>query len=70
MTQLFPRPHRDTSHRRWRVDYDCTYDGGSVNWSGYYHFKTLAVIASFWNCHISAWTGTAILHDQWVKRGY
>ena len=65
VTQLFPRPRKNKTHvHRWRVDYDCTYDGGSTEWSGYYHFRTWAIICAWWNCHISAWTGTAMLHDQ------
>jgi hypothetical protein len=63
--QLYPRPRREKiPNRRWRVDYDLAYDGGGTCWSGYYHWKILALIASFWNVYISSWGGTAILFDQ------
>jgi hypothetical protein len=53
---------------RWRVDYNLVYDGGGTRWSGYYRFKAQALIAAWWNIHISAWTGTAFLYDQWERR--
>lgn len=53
------------SDRRWRVVYDLAYDfGGSGEWNGYYRTLMGARIAKWWNLHISAWGGTALLIDQ------
>lgn len=70
MTQLYPRPKRDKTLRRWRVDYKKPryYYGGSEHWSGYYQFKILALIATFWNVNVSSWDGTAFLYDQKHKK--
>jgi hypothetical protein len=65
VTQLYPRPKRDKSHRRWRVEYDLAYDGGgSGYWQAYYSNKLFALVATWWNVHISSWGGSAILYDQ------
>lgn len=71
MSQLYPRPRRerDQSKRRWRVDYNLAYEDGGSYWSGYYHHKVLAMIATFWNVNLSSWGGTAILYDQ-ERDGY
>lgn len=67
--QLYPRRNkvpRDLSYRRWRVDYDLTYDGGSVEWTGYYSKLVQAKLAAFWNVRVSSWGGSAFLTDQHI----
>lgn len=59
-----PRPEKDRTHLRWRVDYCLAYDGGHGEWSGYYRTRTRARIAAWWNFHIASWGGSAKLIDQ------
>ena len=63
--RLYPRrkPARDTTGRRWRVDYDLAYDGGGGSWSGHYRTRLGARIAAFLNVHVLSWGGSAWLHD-------
>lgn len=66
--QLYPRSRskyrRDKSGRRWRVDYDLTYDGGGGSWSGYYRTKTGAKVSAWLNVYIKSWGGSAVLFQQ------
>lgn len=68
--RLHPSPSREArlerrqsraEKRRYRVDYDLAYDGGSSEWSGYYRTRVGAKIAAWWNVHVSSWGGTADL---------
>lgn len=70
-TQLYPKPVRESPRgkhkklRPWRIEYDLGYDGGGVQWAGYYRTYTGARIAAWWNVHISSWGGSAVLHNQY-----
>lgn len=66
--RLYPKPLKvkDTSDRRWRVDYDLFYDGGSGKWTGYYPTRALAKFAAFWNVRVGSWGGSAVLTDQQI----
>lgn len=67
--RLYPRElrtYRDLSGRRWRVDYDLVYDGGSSTWTGHYRTHRGARLAAWRNYHLSSWGGTADLTDQWI----
>lgn len=65
---LWPKPKKTKRPWRkpkpWGVWYVLTYDGGSTEWRGYYRTEIQARIASWWNCHISSWGGTAVLYYQ------
>lgn len=54
-------------NRRWRVEYDLAYDGGSSEFIEYYRTKIGAYIARFWNKHVTSWGGKAVLIDNHKK---
>lgn len=70
MEQLYPKEKRikDKSYRPWRVEYYLVYDGGGVEWTGYYRSYAGAKIAAWWNYHVRSWGGRAALYDN--KREY
>lgn len=60
---LWPKPKK-VKPKPWVVWYVLNYDGGSTEWRGYYRTEIQARIASWWNCYISSWGGTAVLYYQ------
>ena len=63
----FPKPHKDKSGRRYYVEYDLIYEGGSSEWTGHYRTLWGAFIALYWNRSWRSWGGTATLYenDSW-----
>ena len=78
-TARWPKPpsarrkarRRRVEARRFRVHYDLAYDGGGSEWDGYYRTRAGAVLAIWWNRHVSSWGGSAELYDRdahpWTK---
>lgn len=70
--QLHPKPkpkripwiERELPNRRWVVQYDLIYDGGSSRWHGYYKAKWHAKMDAWYHTHIASWGGTAVLIDR------
>jgi hypothetical protein len=69
--QLYPKTkpkmsNRDQTfpNRRWVVEYDLMYDGGSSKWHGYYKAKWHAKMDAWYHVHVASWGGTAILMDR------
>lgn len=71
MTKLYPKPRREEvrrlkqlyrEKRKWRVEYDLNYDGGSSIWTGYYRTLIGAKLLAFYNIRIASWGGTADLY--------
>lgn len=67
--QLYPKVSKtkDTSHRRWKVDYNLTYDYYTDEFTLYYNKYLWMRLCVFYNVKIASWGGSAILTDQ--KKG-
>lgn len=64
--QLYPKVKKslDHSHRRWRVDYNLTYDYYTDEFTLYYNTYLWMRWCVFYNVKIASWGGTAVLTDQ------
>jgi hypothetical protein len=53
-------------HRRrpWWVVYDLAYDGGGSEWTGYYKARWQALVALWWNRHVTSYGGEARLYEN------
>ena len=63
--RLYPkeRKKKDVSHRRWRLDCDLVYEGGSSKWSDYYRTLWGAKIAAWFHYRIASYGGSIELVD-------
>ncbi len=64
-----PRPKKDRSYRRYRVDYkDMIMEGGgATSWTSYYSLKWWAYFCAWNNQYVLTYGGTVIFTDQWKK---
>ena len=67
--ETYPRKRkapRDKSNRRFHVKYALVYDGGEVQWTGYYNEYIFARVMLWYNMYFGSWGGTAKLIDTRV----